>query len=624
MALTKLTFRPGVNRDQTNYSGEGGFYECDKVRFRSGFPQKIGGWLRYGTFTLIGICRQMFNYVTTKADNLMVLGTSKKLYLELGGNLINITPLRPVSPTFTSPTTNNCVSVANGSKIVTISFTGSAPKAGNYVQISGVAGPIGGIPATDFAGNFEILTVPLTDTFTIQVATAATSTVNNSGGTNITVSFEIDIGPEVNTYGYGWGAGGWGGGLSMGWGGGAVTPITIFQRDWWISNFDNDAIANIRNGPIYIWEYNGIFNTRAVLLSSLTGASDVPITAMQTLVSQNDKHLLAFGCVPYGSTNLDDFDPLLIRWATQDDPKNWTPTPTNSAGFIRVSRGSYIVRALPTRQEILVFTNSNLYSLQFIGTTDVFALQELADNTSIISPRSCVSANNVTYWMGQDKFYVYSGRVETLPCTLRNHVFQNLNYEQADQIICGTNEGWHEIWWFYPTAGSQINDAYVIYNYLEQIWYYGTIHRTAWLDTALRNYPQAVGNYYMYNHEEGVNDDALPMVSYIQSNDFDLTDGDQFFLVKRIIPDLDFNGSTAANPTAYMTVRPRNFPGANYISSNDPSITRTATIPIQQYTDQVFIRARARQLGFKIHSEDFGVQWQLGAPRLDGRMDGKR
>jgi len=262
--------------------------------------------------------------------------------------------------------------------------------------------------------------------------------------------------------------------------------------------------------------------------------------------------------------------------------------------------------------------------MQFTGTTDVFSLQEMADNISVMSPRSMTTANNVTYWMGQDKFYAYSGRVETLPCTLRNHVFQNFNYDQAEQVISGTNEGWHEIWWFYPSASAQTNDSYVIYNYLEKIWYYGTLARTAWLDTALRTYPQAVGGNYMYNHEQGVNDDTLPMTSYIQSNDFDIGDGDQLLLIKRIIPDVDFTGSTANNPLVYMTMRPRNFPGANYNTSNNPDVTRSTTVPIQQYTDQIFIRARARQMGFKIQSEDLGVQWQLGAPRLDGRPDGKR
>ena len=618
MALTKLTFRPGVNRDQTNYSGEGGFFECDKIRFRSGFPQKIGGWLRANTFTLLGVCRQMYNYITTDSANILGMGTNLKLYLNVGATLINITPLRPNNPTFTSPTTDNCISVSNGSKIVTVSFVGSAPVVGNYVQISGVVGPIGGIPASDINGNFEILSEPVANTFTIQVATAATSTVNNAGGTNITVSFEINVGPPATFYGYGWGAGGWG---IQPWGQSSLTPVKVFQQDWWMDNFDNTLIANIRNGAIYAWEYDDTYTSRAVLLSSLSGAEDVPDEAMQVLVSQNDKHLLAFGSTPFGGGN---FDPLLIRWATQDNFKVWTPTPTNSAGFLRVSRGSRIVRAIPTRQEILVWTDSHLYSLQFTGTTDVFALQELADNTSIMSPRACISANNVTYWMGQDKFYVYSGRVETLPCTLRNYVFGNFNYDQQEQVVCGTNEQWHEIWWFYPSSNSETNDRYVIYNYMEQIWYYGTINRTAWLDSPLRQYPQAVGGNYLYDHERGINDDVYPMPAYIQTNDFDIGDGEQFMLINRIIPDVNFDGSTAASPQVFLTMKPRRFPGSNYIASNTPEVDRTATVPVEQYTDQVFIRARARQMGFKIYSEALGVQWQLGAPRLDSRPDGRR
>jgi hypothetical protein len=617
MPLQKLQFKPGVNRDQTNYSNEGGFHECDKIRFRSGYPQKIGGWLRYGLFTLIGTCRQMYNYITTNSDNIMSYGTDQKLYLEVGANLIDITPIRA---TFTSPDTDNCFDTTSGSTTVNVNIAGHGASAGAFVTFSGATGPVGGVPASQLNAEFEIQSIVDADNFTITVGTTASSTANG-GGTAITAAFQINIGGASVTYGYGWGAGTWG---RLGWGEGALTPVLIAQRDWFMDNFDNDLIANIRNGPIYIWEYNGAFNTRAVLLSSLTGAASVPVQAMQILVSQNDKHLLAFGCVPYGSSSVNDFDPLLIRWANQDDPVNWAPSATNSAGFLRVSRGSRIIRAIPTRQETLVFTDSHLYTLQFLGTTDVFGLQELADNISIMSPRACISANNVTYWMGTDKFYSYSGRVETLPCTLRNHVFSNFNYDQASQVVCGTNEGWQEIWWFYPSAASNTNDSYVIFNYVEKIWYYGSIARTAWLDSPLREYPQAIGGNYVFNHEQGVNDDILPMSSFITTSDFDLVDGDQFVLIKRIIPDLDFNGSTAASPTVYMTVKPRNFPGSNYISANQPDIVRSATIPVQQYTDQIFIRARARQLGFKIYSEDLDVQWQLGSPRLDGRPDGRR
>ena len=613
MPLSKLQFKPGLNRDQTNYAGEGGFYECDKVRFRSGFPQKIGGWLRYGTFTLAGICRQMFNYITTNLDNIMAYGTTEKLYLEVGENLVDITPLRA---TFTSPATNNCFATTNGLTTVTVNITAHGAAVEDWVTFSGVVGPVNGIPASELNAEFQVVTAS-SNSFTITVATAATST-GSGGGTNITAAFQINAGVSVVFYGYGWGAGVWG---RSGWGSGSIVPYVARQADWFMDNIDNDLVANVREGPIYYWEYNAVFNTRAVLLSSLAGATDVPTQAQQILVSQNDKHLLCFGSTPYGGGS---FDPLLIRWANQDEPTNWTPLPTNSAGFLRVSRGSRIVRALPTRQEILVWTDSHLYTLQFTGTTDVFSLQEYADNISIMSPRSCISANNVTYWMGQDKFYAYSGRVETLPCTLRNYVFQDFNYDQAEQVVCGTNEQWHEIWWFYPSASAQTNDRYVIYNYLERIWYYGNINRTAWLDSPSRQYPQAVGGNLVYNHEQGLNDDTLPMTSFITTNDFDLQDGDQFVLIKRIIPDVNFEGSTATAPKVIMTMRPRNFPGSNYSNTNEPDVTRSTTVPIEQYTEQVFIRARARQMGFKIISEDLGVQWQLGAPRLDGRPDGKR
>jgi hypothetical protein len=614
MALSRLQFKPGLNRDQTNYAGEGGYYECDKVRFRSGFPQKIGGWLRYGTFTLAGICRQMFNYITTNLDNIMAYGTTEKLYLEIGENLIDITPLRA---TFTSPATNNCFATTSGLTTVTININNHGAAAEDWVTFSGVVGPVNGIPASELNAEFQVVTVTGANSFTITVATAATST-GSGGGTNITAAFQINAGVSVVFYGYGWGAGVWG---RSGWGSGSIVPFVARQADWFMDNLDNDLVANVREGPIYYWTYDAVFNTRAVLLSSLPGATDVPTQAQQILVSQNDKHLLCFGSTPFGGGS---FDPLLIRWANQDEPTNWTPAPTNTAGFLRVSRGSRIIRALPTRQEILVWTDSHLFSMQFTGTTDVFSLQEYADNISIMSPRACISANNVTYWMGTEKFYAYSGRVETLPCTIRNYVFQDFNYDEAVQVVCGTNEQWHEVWWFYPSASSNTNDRYVIYNYLERIWYYGNLARTAWLDSPLRQYPQAVGGNYVYNHEQGLNDDTLPMTSFITTNDFDLQDGDQLILIKRIIPDVDFNGSTATAPKVMMTMKPRNFPGSNYSNTNEPDVERSTTVPIEQYTEQIFIRARARQMGFKITSEDLNVQWQLGAPRLDGRPDGKR
>ena len=681
MPLQKLQFKPGLNRDQTNYTNEGGWNNCDKIRFRSGYPQKIGGWLRYGTFVVAGICRQVFNWITTASDNYLALGTSKKLYIEAGQILNDITPIRA---TFTTPATDNCFTTVNGSKTVTVTINSHGALDGDYVTFSGAVA-VGGVTAPNLNTEFIVDQVT-TNTFTITVATAATSSTSG-GGSAITAAFQISVGNAIASIGYGWGAGTWSRGA---WGSGNPTPVVNIQRDWFLQNFDNDLVANIRNGAIYYWQYSGGVSTRATLLSTTTisgvAPADVPTEAMQILVSQNDKHLLAFGCTPFGGGAA---DPLLIRFATQDQPNVWTPLVTNSAGFLRVSRGSAIVCAVATRQEILVFTEGTLNSLQFLGTTDVFGLQELADNISILSPRAVVTVNNTAYWMGHDKFYAYGGRVETLPCTLRNHVFQNLNYEQADQIVSGTNEGWNEVWWFYPTANSNINNAYVIYNHLEKIWYYGTIDRTAWSDSSLREYPQAITGTYVtgsisgttltitavtagslqvgsvldgtgvlpgttitalgtgtggtgtytvnisqsvvstaltsdsliYNHEQGLNDDTVAMSSYIASSDFDLVDGDQFILTKRIIPDMNFEGSTANTPTVTMLIKPRNFPGNAYTNTETGSVIETS---VDIYTEQIFMRARARQMAIEVASTELNVQWQLGSPRLDGRPDGRR
>ena len=635
MPFIKLQFKPGVNRDQTNYSSEGGWYACDKIRFRSGYPEKLGGWVKSTPAAFFGVCRQMWNWITSYSDNLLGLGTNNKVYIESGGNYFDITPLRTTAPTLTTPNTDNCVATTNGSNVVTINLgTPHDAETGSFVTISGVTGTVGGIPNSEINANQKI-TVIDADSFSFSVSTAATSTVAAGGGTSITISFEIAPGYAVTTAGYGWGAGTWGRSY---WGLGSTSPVLFPQRDWWFDNFDNDLVMNIRNGPGYWWargttaDPGTALATRAISLPAYATsegftAASVPVQIMQLLVSQNDKHLIAFGAVPFGSTSAADFDPLLIRWADQDTPGDWTPSTTNTAGDLRVSRGSSIVRAMPTRQEILVWTDTHLYSLQFLGTSDVFGLQEYADNVSIISPRACATAANVTYWMGQDKFYAYTGRVETLPCTLRNHVFKNINTEQANQIVCGTNEGWNEIWWFYPSAQSSWNDSYVVFNHLEKIWHYGTIERTAWLDTPLRAYPQAcnsdstAASGYLYSHEAGLDDDGSAMEAYIQSNDFDLGDGDKFMMTRRIIPDVGFSGSTADEPTVTMQIRPRNFPGSAY--RGDTQDTRNVIeSSVDVYTEQVFIRARARQMAFKIASSALGVNWQVGAPRLDMREDG--
>ena len=645
MPFIKLQFKPGVNRDQTDYSNEGGWYECDKIRFRSGYPEKLGGWVKSTPTAFDGVCRQMWNWITTFNDNLLALGTNDKVYIESGGYFNDITPFA------LALAGSNTFAVTNPTKLVTVTTTTALPSwlnTGEPVLIAGFTLPLGGVPIGELNG---VRTVTVTGANSFTFVTSTTPTNDSVSGAGYTVQTEIGPGNAISITGLGWGAGAWSRGS---WGLGATDGgIKLPQRDWWFDNFDNDLVMNIRNDAPYWWS-RGVNNdpsaslaTHAITLQDYATAegftaNSVPVRVMQLLVSQQDRHLIAFGAVPFGSTAGADFDPMLIRWADQDTPGDWTPSQTNTAGDLRVSRGSKIIRALPTRQEILVWTDSHLYTLQFLGTTDVFGIQEYADSISVASPRAMASAANITYWMGQDKFYAYTGRVETLPCTLRNHVFKNLNYEQTDQIVCSTNEQWNEVWWFYPTADSDYNNAYVVYNHLERLWYYGAIDRTAWLDTPLRPYPQAAntpvtvdgvtvttGSGYLYSHENGVDNDGAAMVSYIQSSDFDLDDGDQFMLTRRILPDIGFDGSTNdIAPEVTLELRPRNFPGSVFSAdaADTQSVVGSTVIQstVTSYTDQVFVRARARQMALKVRSENLGVQWQLGAPRLDVRPDGRR
>jgi hypothetical protein len=631
MPFKPLKFRPGVNRDTTNYSGEGGWWEMDKVRFLSGFPQKIGGWIKATPFTFFGTCRFMWNWITSFGDNFLAIGTNLKLYLEAGGNFYDITPIEG-----TSGTGDITFTATNGSSSVTVVDVTAAPAysptAGNYVTFSGAVSLGGNVTASILNATHEIATVTNSTTYSIVVSVVANASDSGNGGASVVGEYDIASGNVGDEFGYGWGTGTW---SRNAWGLGSEAPIVLAPRTWWYDNFDNDLVANIEGGSIYYWERGSSSNpstaldTRAELMEDVSGATDVPVKVTQVLVSQQDKHLLACGAVPYGSSSASDFDPLLIRWTNQDDPLNWTPSPTNSAGFIKVSRGSRIVRAIPTRQEVLIFTDSHLYTLQFTGTTDVFSLQEYAENISIAGARAVISANNVTFWMGQDKFYAYTGRVETLPTTLRQHVFSDINLNAGYQIIAGTNEGWQEVWWIYPSSTSNYPNKYVIFNYNEKIWYYGNIDRTGWIDSPLRDSPMAVNTPLgsnigqLYFQENGVNDDLLPMDSYILSNDFDIEDGERFMLTKRIVPDINFTGSTASEPEVQIQIRPTNFPGSP--SGNNPQDERPVIqTTVGNYTDQVFIRARARQMGFRVGSTDLGVQWQLGTPRLEARQDGKR
>jgi hypothetical protein len=647
MPLSKLVFKPGVNRDQTDYASEGGWYSMDKVRFRSGFPEKLGGWTVKSFTPYVGSARSIFIWTTTDGSRLVAVGTNEKIYVNSATSLYDITPLRITYTTASTPSSDNCFQTTNGSNLVEILNITTGIEDGEWVTFSGVTTAIGGIPAAEFNNEFQIDIIAGTPYITLP--TTATSTATSTGNTNITAAFQINIGNSITTLGYGWGAGPWSRGS---WGSGSTIPIFFYPRLEFFDNFNNDLVFNIFGGDLYYWTYDPTFTTRAVLLKSLSGAVAVPQQVTISLFASSG-HYVALGCTNYDATAsapdyLGTYDPLLIRWANVDpdigpEPEVWQPTVTNTAGFLRLQSGSRIVTAINSRQEMLIWTDTALTSMQFLGTQEVFGLQQLSANISIVGSNAVVGINNVVYWMGRDKFFTYSGRVDALPCTLRQYIFSDINYGQSQLFFAGTNNEYNEIIWFYCSANSNEIDRYVIYNYNENIWYYGQLERTAWMDAGDLTNPTAFDGGWIYNHETGTDDGQpnglppLPLSAFIQSADVDIDDGDKYMLIRRIIPDVNFRGSETTNPVtgapttpqALITVGVRNFPGAASSTVNaegvvtaDDVITSTATI--DQYTNQVFIRARGRQMNFKIESNNVGTQWQLGMPRVDARPDGRR
>ena len=668
MPLQKLQFRPGVNRESTTLANEGGWFESDKVRWRSGYPEKIGGWTKdngtsastlqppAGSFW--GVCRSLFNWLNLSGYNLMALGTNLKYYIQNGpgGQFYDITPQTgtppntPIVVAANAFTTTSSSSGSNRYVTVTCNVSGYNGQTNDFVTISSVGGAVNGIPAANLTGEFQITYVG-TGSFTIQVFVDSTVTVSAGTTGSATFQMQINTGNEVYTTGVGWGAGGWGGATtgyaSTGWGSptSAGLGVGIQLRLWSQSNFGQNLVFNPRGGGLYYWVVDSnpnTFNRAQLLASSNTNTqngtqwwktdSSCPTVCNYVIVSDASRFVIAMGVNDYGGSTQ---DPLLIRWSDQESVTTWTPAVTNQAGSYRLSQGSEIITAIQTRQEILIWTDAALYSMQYIGAPYVWSFQILGSNTSIMGPNATATANNVTYWMGTDKFYMYTGRVETLPCTLRQYVFDDINLEQSYQFFASTNEGYNEIWWFYCSANSTTIDRYVIFNHLEKTWYYGTMARTAWVDTPLRDFPTAAGyNGQLIYHEDGVDDGTTnppsPIVAYCQSSDFDIGDGHNFGLVWRIIPDVTFDGSNVNNPSVVFTVRPRQNPGANYGSTDTPSVASTQnyqnqqTYNVQQFTQYAYVRIRGRQMAFKISSSDLGVSWQLGTPRLDVRADGRR
>jgi hypothetical protein len=699
--LKKILLKSGVNKENTRYTNENGWYVSDKVRFRQGTPEKIGGWRRISQAVYLGICRSLWNWVTLSNSNLLGVGTNLKYYIEQGGAYSDITPIR-----LTQSVTFAAVTVSPFSSTITVTSANHGAITGDFVTFSGAVSLGGNITAAVLNQQYQIDSVPTLNTFTITAkdpgtgapVTSNASDSGNGGGSSVG-AFQVNTGPGVAQVPLvGWGAGAWGSGS---WG---VTPqVTDPLRIWNAGNWGEDLVFGPRTAGIYYWDATNGLSTRGVALNSLggtvtltiaspcvitlsnvlaegtaiklattgalptgltagttyylinvdgvtanlstsaTGSAintsgsqsgtqsistlvDVPTVQYSMLVSDASRFLLLFGTTDYGSTTA---DPMLIRWGNQESLVDWVPSPLNQAGSLRLSHGSQIIAVQQTRQEVLVWTDSALFSLQYLGPPLVWGSQILGDNTSIIGPNATAIASGVTYWMGVDKFYVYNGRVQTLRCDLRRYVFSDINKYQNFQVFAGTNEGFNEVWWFYCSANSTTVDRYVVYNYAEDIWYYGTMARTAWSDSGIRAYPQAATyNYNIVDHEYGVDDNetgtTLPITAYIESAEFDIEDGQNFGFVWRMVPDLTFDGSTATTPQVTMTLYGMNGSGSGFNTEAAKSVARTSTVTIEQFTNIVYTRIRGRQMIMKIGSDGVGTTWQLGAPRIDIRQDGRR
>lgn len=611
--------KPGVNREGTNYASEGGWWDCDRIRFRNGMPETIGGWTKFSNTQFLGTARKMLNWQTLLGADMLALATSKKAYIENGGGFYDITPVRS-SVTAANPITTG----AAGSSIVTgTTAVAHGAAVGDYVTISGATG-FDGVLAASLNQELEILSTPTTTTFTVDTGDACTAGGVTGGGAAVTFAFQIAVGSDVSVSGTGWGVGTWGRGA---WGSEALVSAGSANqiRLWSLANYGEDLVLAVRGGGIYYWDATASLTTRAVALDTLPGASGVPAQVGTVLVTQ-DRHMIALGATEIVSG---DFDPLLIRWSNQEDIPNWTPTSTNTSGDFRLTSGSYIVTGQATRDEVLVWTDVSLHSMRYSGPPYTFDIRQIGDNTSIVGPNAAVTANNVTYWMGRDKFYVYNGTLQTLPCSVRRYVFDNIDRAQATQIHAGLNDQHSEIWWFYCSQGSNEIDKYVVFNYAEQVWYYGNMQRSAWVNASIRGQPYAAWDGYLYAHEEGVDDGSTnpetSLNAFIESSDFDIEDGTSFYFVEKLLPDLRFDRSVAASPVAVVTMKARDFPGQGYRADMANNVTRTVEVPVEQYTEEVWMRLRGRQLALKIALPGTaGSAWQLGMPRISARTDGRR
>jgi len=619
MPLIKLAIKPGINKDDTRYSAAGMWADGDKVRFRNGMPEKIGGWDQTTGVVFLGVARMLQPWTTLAGDYILGIGTHLKYYLESGGFNYDITPIRY------TVVVANPFTTTSGSATVLVTIAAHGVTENDFVVFSG-ATAVGGLLID---GEYQITTILGAGTFNITAASAATSSAVG-GGAAVTAAFQIHTGLDTTVYGNGWGAGTWGGTVGgvpvTGWGVAAPVSTTGSQlRLWSNDTYGQDLVINPRDGPMYYWAAGGLLSDRAIAFTDLALASDVPIQVRQVIVSNSDQKVIAFGCTDIVTLAQDR---LLIRWSSTAAPSVWTPLETNTAGGLRVTTGVEIIAALTTRTEILVWSDAALHALQYIGAPLEYGITRLA-MTSIAGPNAVVSATDIVYWMGDRAFFRYDGRVESIPCSVTSYVFDDINLSQGEKIFAGANTSYNEVWWFYPSAASSENDRFVAYNYLERVWFIGTLARTAWIDRSVEDYPRATGaDSYAYFHEyeedDGSTNPPTAISAYVESGIVELGTGDNFGFAWRMIPDVTFDGGSAASPQVVMTLKAQDFPGGDFTQTKPSTTVRTATIPIEQFTTQTYFRLRGRELTLKVASTDLGVMWRLGNPRIDVREDGGR
>jgi len=615
MALQKTIFRPGIYREGTDYDNEGGWFDCNLVRFRKGRPEKFGGWSKLTTNTFLGTARALHSWVSLGGTKFLGLGTTWKYYINEGSNFSDITPIRKTS------TNSITFSATNGSSTITATDSSHGAVINDFVTISGAVSLGGLVTAAVLNQEYQITSVPSANTYTFEAKDTSGDTVTANGGSGVDGAYQLNVGLDVYVSGSGWGANSWGVGT---FGEATALSNTNQLRIWTHDNFGENLIINQRNAGIYKWVENDGTSTRAVQLSGISGANQVPTVGLQVITSEKDRHLIVLGAdVISGTTRTGTIDPMFIAFSDQENELEFEPKTTNTAGSLRLSSGSSIIGAVKSRQEILIWTDTALYSMQFIGPPFTFGVNLINEGIGLVGPKASVTAPQGIYWMSYNNFYVYNGSVQNVPCTVQNYVFSDINLGQSFKINAFTIADKNEVGWFYCSESSTEVDRYVIYNYIENVWFYGSLSRTAWLDAGIENFPRAVSEGYLYEQESGFNDDGSPMTNvFIESSDFDLADGEQFTFIKRIIPDFKFlQNDNAGNIN--IVVKTRNFPGE--------SLSTNSTNAISSSTTQAYVRGRARQMVLRFESDDdasgngnLNIGWRLGATRIDVRPDGKR